>query len=130
MKKILALVLVLILFISLVGCNKLNLTEINDKQYLILPVSEQKIYIWDHYKEYLRKIDLDLLRAAEEKLIAETSQYTDDPHFALTVDDDGFLCLYVEVIIHFDPPATAESSEAGYEHDHEHKFFRERITKP
>lgn len=131
MKKIAVIVLVLICFISLGGCNNLDLIEVNGKQYLVLPISKEKVLVWEHEKEYLDDVNLDLLKAAEEKILSQTAQYEDDPNFSLTyMEDEGYLCLSAEVIVRFDPPSTSETLPPGCGKDHEHKFFHERITKP
>ena len=110
-------------------------TEEDGDQYLVLPVSGQRVMIWDNQKPYVKDIDGNLLKAAEEKITEEVSGYSDNGGFDLQVYE-GYLCLYVEVIVKLDPPApdisvdgTEEYEMQGCGIDHEHRFFRERITK-
>jgi hypothetical protein len=110
------------------------LTEENGKQYLILPISRSKVYIWDQYKSQLSNIDLNLLREAEEHIMDEMSSYTASVNFFVEGDTSGHLYLCTEWIADIDPPnvVTDENGEV-YENgcgiDHEHIFFREIITK-
>lgn len=102
------------------------LTEEDGKQYLMLPISKDKVMLWDGQAQYLDDIDLDLLKAAEEKISKQISQYSNNSGFYLQVDE-GYLCLYAEVIVKIDPPASA-GGVGGCGIDHEHMFFGERIT--
>ena len=110
-------------------------TEEDGDQYLVLPVSGQRVLIWDNQKPYVKDIDGNLLKAAEEKITEEVSGYSDNGGFDLQVYE-GYLCLYVEVIVKLDPPSpdipvdgTADYVLDGCGIDHEHRFFSERITK-
>lgn len=110
-------------------------TDEDGDQYLVLPVSGQRVLIWDNQKPYVKDIDGNLLKAAEEKITEEVSGYSDNGGFDLQVYK-GYLCLYVEVIVKLDPPApdipvdgTADYVLNGCGIDHEHRFFSERITK-
>ncbi|MBE6548146.1 MAG: hypothetical protein E7667_04630 [Ruminococcaceae bacterium] len=143
MKKCLTIVLVCLFVLSLSGCNthqkrKQNssyspsenyLIEEQGKQYIILPVSKEKVIVDDHYYKYLDDIDFDMLKEAEIKISKDISQYPDNSGFHLAVIE-GYLCLSVEIIVDIELPENTESEvEAGCGIDHEHKFFRERITK-
>lgn len=101
------------------------LTEENGKQFLVLPRSKTKLLVHDSTKRYLDSIDLDLLKTAEEKMLGQLSQYTEEPFWDLEYYD-GALCLYAEVIVDL-KPSTADQGGCGI--DHEHKIFREKITK-
>ena len=103
------------------------LTEEDGWQYLILPISKNKIRVREQYTQYLDDIDLDLLRAAEENISGKLSQHSNNSCFYLQVDE-GYLCLYAEVIVKLDSPASADNI-GGCGIDHEHLFFCERITK-
>ncbi len=110
-------------------------TDEDGDQYLVLPVSGERVLIWDNQKPYVKDIDGYLLRAAEEKITEEVSGYSNNGGFDLQVYK-GYLCLYVEVIVKLDPPApdisvdgTADYVLNGCGIDHEHRFFSERITK-
>lgn len=102
------------------------LIEEDGKQYLILPISKNKFIVEGKEAQYLDHIDFDLLKDAEKKIIEEMSQYPSPaPVFFLTFDE-GNLYLGAELIVDIDPPVPTES---GCDIDHEHKFWRERITK-
>lgn len=109
-------------------------TEEEGKQYLILPISKSKVRIENQHKNYLENIDIELLKTAEEIITEKMSAYIDNPCFGLQIDSAGYLCLYVEWIVDINPPnvVTSENGQiidSGCNIDHEHIFFRERITK-
>lgn len=147
MRKYFAVFLIFIFVFSLAGCNSYQLKvqdtpstssvtksisdyliEEDGEQYLILPISNVKVRIWDEQIQYLDDIDIELLRTAEVKISGEISQYQNHSYFYLKFYE-GYLCLCVEVIVDIDPPVASENSEGGCGIDHEHKFFVERITK-
>lgn len=103
------------------------LIEEDGKQYLILPISKEKVRVSNSYTQYLDDIDLDLLKAAEKKIREELSQYSDTQVDFYLQDREGYLYLTAEIIVDITPPSGAEDSGCGI--DHEHKFFEERITK-
>ena len=105
-----------------------HLTYESGEKYLILPISKNKVLVYSDYEKYLDSIDIDLLNTAEEKLTAQISQYTNHSDFYLQIDE-GYLCLYVEVIVDIENSSTGEYEEHGCGIDHEHKFFGERISK-
>ncbi len=128
MKKLLVLILASVCLLSSFGCSSQNdiskyLKKKDGEQYLILPISKKEVSVssWHDSAKYIKRIDVGLLKAAERKISAEASQYDDDLYFFLDIHD-GYLCLCTEVIVKFDTP-----DENGM--DHEHVFFRERITK-
>lgn len=102
------------------------LVEEDGQQYLILPVSKERVKIWDEQTQYLDDIDLDLLKAAEERISREISQYSQNSGFYLQIEE-GVLFLYAEVIVDITPPSGTDGGGCGV--DHEHRFFKERITK-
>ena len=110
------------------------LTYENGKQCLVLPISKDKVFIHDEYKNQLGNIDIELLKYAEESITDKMSAYTDAPGFSLQFDNFGYLCLHTEWIVDIDPPniVTGENGEiidSGCNIDHKHIFFSERITK-
>lgn len=105
---------------------------------LTLPISGQIIEVDEEYQGRLSGVTDKLLRAAEEKLAEETAIYPENSGYYLTVDQEGYLCLGVEVIRRIDPPISEAITdedggeyviEAGCNIDHEHLFFQERISK-
>ena len=123
MKKFFAIFFIFLFLLSGVGCNGVSdyLTEENGQQYLILPTSKQKVTVYEEHMPYLEKIDADLLKAAEEKITEEVARYTEDVEHFYLQKEDGHLLLCVEVIVDVENPTSFT--------DHEHKFFKERITK-
>ncbi|MBO5040790.1 MAG: hypothetical protein J6D09_06815 [Clostridia bacterium] len=128
MKKLFVALLAMICLFSFVGCGQNDISKYLKKkdgeQYLILPISKEKVYISDCREEnkYLKYIDVGLLKKAEKKIAAEVSKYNDEtPHYYIDIRD-GYLCLAVELIVDLDEPAANGMN-------HEHVFFRERITK-
>ena len=128
MKKLFVALLAMICLFSFVGCSQNDISKYLKKkdgeQYLILPISKEEVHIsdWREENKYLKYIDVGLLKKAEKKIAAEVSKYNDEtPHYYIDIRD-GYLCLAVELIVKFDT-----RDENGM--DHEHVFFRERITK-
>ena len=127
MKKFLVAILALICLFSFVGCSQNYISKYISKKdgefYLTLPVSKEEIRVWnEHEAKYLKRIDVGLLKKAEKKIAAEVSKYNDEtPSYFIDIWE-GYLCLGVELIVEFDTP-----DENGM--NHEHIFFRERITK-
>lgn len=121
MKKFAMFVLIFLCVISMVGCNNISeyIIEEDGIQFLILPISKSRVHIAEEYKEHVNDIDIDMLKAAEEKINEQVSQHTENSAIFLSTNDDGYLCLSAEIIV--DSP----SSDIG----HEHKFFHEQITK-
>ncbi len=140
MKKYIVCVLLLMLLLCLIACNKQknstpsdsndisNYIIVEDEEsFLVMPISQQKVWIRDKQKKYINNIDVDLLRTAEEKLNNELSQYGRAHGFYLSIDNEGYICLETEVIVELE--TNASQSERGCNIDHQHKFYRERISK-
>lgn len=142
MKKLLVflfiIALTLVCTLALFGCSNLQdisevLVEEEGLQYLALPISKKKVQIWGECKQFVANIDVELLIAAEEKIIAQTRNSERPAGFGLQVKD-GHMYLNAEVIETIDPPKikTTEDGyvvENGCDIDHRHVFFTERITK-
>ena len=129
MKKIIALLLACLALLFLVGCDEeepIYVTELDGRQYITLPSSGEQIRVADAYVEHLEKLDVEMLKQAEEKLGEQLSAYEGEPSFYLSLDEDGKLCLCAEVIVKIDPP---EVSTGGAVKDHKHEIFKENITR-
>ena len=98
--------------------------EENGNCYLILPLSNQRISVYDSEKPYLDRVDLDVLIEAEDKLNSQVAQY-EKTSFFLQIKDER-LYLSVEVIAEINPP---KSEGGGCGIDHEHVFFDEQIAE-
>lgn len=140
MKKLAALVLAMACFLSLTGCKAQQannqskyFVEEDGEQYLLLPISGTKVLVYDGHKQYIEKIDIDLLKTAEEKISAKIPQDESEPFFYLQMEEgDMYLC--VEIIIDIDPPETVTMEDgtvisSGCDIDHKHVFYSERISK-
>ena len=100
----------------------------NGKVYLLLPVSGQKLTIYNQeQEESLQKIDLAVFKGAEARLEEKVAQYSGNSGIYFQADD-GIPCLYVEVIVDIDPPVSSEYGDSGCGIDHEHKFFKEELV--
>lgn len=155
MKKWITLMLVLACWLALTGCGERPtdlsgtssepnlvseknpvaqyLTEENGDSYLVLPISKLKVRVWGEYKAYLDRVDVDLLKTAEEKISDQAVQYAEEPSYYLLIEE-GDLRLSAEVIVDIDPPLIKEVGDGdcvdqGCGIDHEHVFFSEPITK-
>ena len=117
------------------------LVERDGRLYLILPISHQDVLILDSQQMYLERIDLDMLQSAEEKLLDQMDDYQkkDKPHFSIG-HHDGQIWLCAELIIYLDPrpvptgqtstdPTAFTPPQSGCGIDHDHKIFREPISK-
>lgn len=146
MKKYFAVFLIFVFVLSLAGCNSHqpntqdtpstssvtesildHLIEEDGEQYLILPISKKRVRVTSSHMQYLDEIDLNLLRTAEEKIRENIAQYTDNEGYFYLGDGNGYLSLCTEVIIDITPPSGTNDGGCGI--DHEHKFFKERISK-
>ena len=147
MKKLAVFVLAMACFLSLTGCKAQQakdqpeqakdqpeyFVEEDGEQYLLLPISGTKVLIYDGHKQYIEKIDMDLLKTAEETLSAQIPQDESEPFFYLQMEEgDMYLC--VETIVYIDPPETVTMEDgtvisSGCGIDHEHIFYSERISK-
>ena len=108
------------------------LIQEEEKQYLVLPISRENVLIWEEHTSYLDKIDLDLLKAAEEKLGVKLAENPNNSGFYLQVKD-GTLHLSVEVIVDIIPAQTVTMEDgsvldSGCGIDHDHVFYMERIV--
>ena len=103
------------------------LIEEDGKQYLILPVSNTKINV-DKYRSHLTKIDLEMLRAADKKLSEEIKHHSENSGIYMAVDYGGELWLAFEAIVKIDPPNISEYGFSGCGIDHDHMFYKEKIT--
>ena len=140
MKKLAAFVLAVACILSLTGCKAQQannqteyLVEEDGEQYLLLPISGTKVQVHDDCKQYIEIIDVDLLKAAEEKISAQIPREVRDPWFYLQMDEgDMYLC--VEIIVDINPPETVTMEDgtvisSGCDIDHKHVFYSEPISK-
>ncbi len=135
MRRYLSSIILLIILFSLAACSTIHLNEAddisnyiieeNEHQRLILPISKFPVHIDEDFIDLLCDIDVNMLKNAEKSIIDQVSHYLDKPYFYLEASEDKRLYLGAEVIVDIDP---AYAPSGGCE-DHEHKFFKEPITK-
>lgn len=99
------------------------ITEENGEYTLTLPESKKTLKLSDTEDNFVNYICDSLVEAAERKITEDTAKYSDFPHFYLETREDGELYLAAEIIHYLDEP----DENAGC-YDHEHLFFRERIS--
>ena len=147
MKRILAVTLTLVMLLAtLTGCMASRnpsgsegeqpkqaqcLSEENGVYKLTLPKSKEVIELYEEQERFVPYITDELVETAENKINEAVSAYSNSSDFYLQIND-GYLCLYVEVIKQLDPPASQETEGevvgGGCGIDHEHLFFSERIS--
>ena len=100
------------------------ITKENGKYILTLPKSQATIKLRDNEDNFVDYISDALVEAAEQKILQDTVKYSDFPCFYLETREDGELYLAAEVIYYLDEP---DENVGCY--DHEHLFFREKISE-
>ena len=114
------------------GVSASCISKNEDGAYILtLPNSGETIKLWNDQILYVPYITDELVETAENKINEAVSAYSNSSDFYLQIND-GYLCLYVEVIKQLDPPASQETEGevvgGGCGIDHEHLFFSERIS--
>lgn len=99
----------------------------SEGEYTIsLPVCGQEVSVHHRDEAYLPYVTDELIRAADLALSQILADYPDDSHgIYLSFDEDGYLCLCAEIIVHFESEAEGKT---GCGLDHDHVFYRERIS--
>ena len=98
--------------------------------FITLPISGEVLEVEREQEALLSRVSDESIRRAEEALSAHAE--TDPSHcYYLTVDDEGSLCLSLEVIRSITPPMSTgdEMADSGCGIDHEHLFYSERISE-
>ena len=118
--------------IEVSGVSASCISKNEDGAYILtLPNSGDTIKLRNEQILYVPYITDELVETAENKINEAVSAYSNSSDFYLQIND-GYLCLYVEVIKQLDPPASQETEgeivEGGCGIDHEHLFFAERIS--
>jgi len=114
------------------GVSASCISKNEDGAYILtLPNSGETIKLRNEQILYVPYITDELVETAENKINEAVSAYSNSSDFYLQIND-GYLCLYVEVIKQLDPPASQETEGevvgGGCGIDHEHLFFSERIS--
>ena len=100
--------------------------EYKGETVLVLPESKYIVDDFDYSEDILTEIDPELFKKAETQLIEKCADASETPYFFLQSDNDGYLCLTVEVVVKIDPPTVEGGEGCGVDHDHE--FTSVRIT--
>ena len=133
MKKAITWILALLLVVLAAGCANASgsrgtvpeelaeyLTQNGDYWFLTLPVSGQRVSIARNDRRLIDKIDLGLLREAEETLLAKIPSNEQGHSFSVAAGS-GQWVLYGEVIVPINPPRVGEdgaTTGCGIDHDH------------
>lgn len=99
------------------------------RTYLIMPISNEKIRVYNQEIAYLQEIDGYVLSGAEDTIIQAASKYKKDPYlgFWFQIEDEQlFLCG--ELIVNITPPEGMEGL-SGCDVDHKHVMFKEKLTQ-
>lgn len=100
------------------------MTYENNKYILTLPTSLSTLDISD-YIQYFEKVEAEVLKTAESRILEKTKEYDQKSGFYLQKDEEGCLCLFVEVIVPLEPPTINGITMGGCGNDHDHLFFKE-----
>ena len=76
------------------------------------------------YAQYLPYVTPEMITDAEEDLARQSAAYPEGGPIYMTIDQEGYLCLQMEVIHEYEP-TTPGTSGCGIDHDH--LFFTARI---
>lgn len=92
---------------------------------IYLSLSNKTLMIDEKYEAYIPYISEDLIRKAE-LILTEAIVGQERYGIYLSTDQDGYLCLAVEIIVSLTPPPDINYGGCGIDHDH--VFHRERIS--
>ena len=114
------------------GVSASCISKNEDGAYILtLPNSGETIKLRNEQILYVPYITDELVETAENKINEAVSAYSNSSDFYLQIND-GYLCLFVEVIKHLDPSSSQETEGevlgGGCGIDHEHLGFSERIS--
>lgn len=90
---------------------------------IVLPESDHILPVRNSDVKYLSKVNDEMVLAAEKKITESVTAMGEKPEWTLSVNEDGELCLKVEVIKFIED---AEGEGCGI--DHEHVIFEEPIS--
>lgn len=118
--------------IEVSGVSASCISKNEDGAYILtLPISGETIKLQNEQILFVPYITGELVATAENKIAEAVSAYSSSSDFYLQIND-GYLCLFVEVIKQLDPPSSQETEgevvAGGCGIDHEHIGFSERIS--
>lgn len=90
---------------------------------ILLPESNEILPVINSYVKYLSLVSDELVLEAEKKITQEVNEIGGELDWTLELNDEGVLCLRVEVVKTIDD---AEGEGCGI--DHEHFIFSEPIV--
>ena len=100
-------------------------SEINDDWTITLPICGAKVHVQDDYNAHMPYVTDALIYEAEQYLAASIPEGSKSYGYYLRTDEEGYLCLTVEVIVNLEP---AEEGHGGCGIDHDHVFSDARIS--
>ena len=136
MKRISIMILLLVLIVSLSGgCSDPSetpttspslLTQTEDGYVIFLPKCNQTVTVYKDYVQYLTYVSEELIHNADT-IIAKILQDNpeDYPYVGLTINTEGYLCLYTELIVYLEP---GDEGQPGGCPGHDHIYYKEPIT--
>lgn len=142
MKKCGIFSLLFICFFLFAGCsdpafwgNSESVLREEDRFFILLPSSGDRIEVDEEDKRYLYKVENELVKKAEDEFLEELAFYNSEKnsYYYYVSSEDHILYLEVELIVDIDPPEAFESGEeqeqSGCDIDHKHLFFSRPITE-
>ena len=144
MKRLAALLFILICIFALGSCSNFDHTSKDDekdevaptiskylreeegKSYLTLPKTGKTVEIEEKHIAFKEKITDALVEEAEQYILSNLSEEEKGGEYFYLKVKNGKLCLAAEVIRELDPPKPHENSKEF--EDHEHVFYDKAIT--
>lgn len=88
-------------------------------------VADVKPYDNRVYSSLQNKKTIDAIQTAKAKIEEKVKDYDESRHYYYAIDDEGYLCLKMEMIV-YRAPDDPDTSGCG---DHDHKMYSERVCK-
>ena len=102
------------------------LTQSEDGYVIFLPKCNQTVKVYPNYVPHLTYVTDELIRNADAVISKILEENPDDyPYVGLTINEEGYLCLYTELIVDLAP---GEEDQPGGCPGHDHIYFKEPIT--
>ena len=146
MKKLIILLLTLTLILGVfISCDTSDTTSVGTSDsetttaelalgsnIIVLPVSKKEMLLDDLELQYWDRVDGELLKAADQKILDAAKIYPDENYYVWIHVDNGDLFLSAEFIVDIDPTQTLVDGEnilsGGCNIDHKHIYVDEKIT--
>ena len=100
----------------------------NGENSIYLSISGETLVIRKDYEAYIPYISEEMIKAAELILTEAILDQKQHSGIYLTTDQEGYLCLALEIIVSLTPPSDGNYNYGGCGIDHKHVFHRQRIS--